>query len=146
MADNNQDMLERLNNTIEKVLDKLDAQNQKVSEISVKVDLYRETQQDQNRKIETLEQKVTEVTESAKSAHKRTDDLGNANLELKKQLDKMNEEKVSDNKWMRRLILGGVLTIVTGVVTAILIAHWGVYSSNEPPHTTTTSTTSTTVK
>lgn len=129
MADENQQMLQKISDTVEKLFDKVDRQTQKVSEIGVKVDLYRETQQDQNRKIESLEQKVTEVTENAKSAHKRADDLVNANNDLKKQLEKIHDEKHTDGKWMRRFVLGGILTIITGVITAILIAHWGVYST-----------------
>lgn len=124
MADSNQPMWEKLNDTMEKVLDKIEKQGQKMSEISVKVDLYRETQQDHYRKIESLEQKVTEFTESTKSAHKRVDDLQVSNRDLSEQIKKINEEKNYDNKWMKRLVLTGILTIVTGVITAILVAHW----------------------
>lgn len=129
--DQQQQMLEKLNDTLEKVLEKIDKQGQSLAGLDVKVDLYRETQLDQNRKIEALEQKVTEAVEGAKSAHKRADELQTQTKGLQDQLKQMNDDKANDNKWTKRFVLGGFLTIVTGVVTAILIAHWGL-----PPVTT----------
>lgn len=66
-------LLNKLNDTMERMIIKIDDQSKKLTEIEVKVDFYRETQNEHARKLEAVDKIATEAMSSTKSAHKRLD-------------------------------------------------------------------------
>jgi hypothetical protein len=101
---------------MEKVVDKLDDQSVKIGELNTKVDLYRETQNQQTIKLEVTEKMATEAMASTKAAHKRLDDLNVPSKVEHETHDKRigNLEKLV--YWVGTLIIGSVILSMLGLV------------------------------
>ena len=87
-------LLNKLNDSVERAITKIDDQGQRLTGIEVKVDLYRESQNDLVRKTDVIDKLASDASSSAKSAHKR--------------LDGIQEERKAerdDLKWWKRSII-----------------------------------------
>lgn len=91
-------MLIQINDNVGKVHDKIDAQNKKLTEIEVKVDFYRESQNELNRKHEETSKTATAASTTARENSKRLDRI----------------EKIIG--WVASIIVGGVLIALIALV------------------------------
>ncbi len=96
--------------------DKLDDQSIKIEGLSTKLDLYRETQNQQTIKLDAVDKLATEAMASTKAAHKRIDDLDTpSKVEHRAHDDRIGKlEKVV--YWVGTLIVGSVILAVLGLV------------------------------
>lgn len=99
-------LLNKLNDTMERAIEKIDDQGQRLTGIEVKVDMYRESQHEVARKLESVDKVAHEAIQSTKAAHKRLD------------------SRDSDITWLKRAFVGGSIamgfTVVGGLILAVV--------------------------
>lgn len=133
----NQELLRQTNDLIKTAIDKIDGQGQRLTGIEVKVDLYRESQQVIDRKVEDISKEATEATSSVKSAHKRLDAAEKDNEEKDKEIktlktqateaktrldaaEKENKEKADDIKFLKRALITTILGLAGSIILRYL--------------------------
>ena len=94
-------LLKKISDSMDTVVKKVDEYGNKITELTVKVDMYREHQQEHSRKIEQVDRQTTEALASTRSAHKRLDTIE------------------SDSKWMKRAVITMALSIIGGIIAAL---------------------------
>lgn len=97
-------LLNKLNDTMEKVIEKIDDQGQRLTGIEVKVDMYRESQNEVARKLEGVDKTATEAMASTKAAHKRLDSRDN------------------EITWLKRTVIGGAIAMGFAIMGGIVLA------------------------
>lgn len=99
-------LLKKLNETMERAIEKIDDQGQHLTGIEVKVDMYREAQTELARKLEGVDRVAHDAMQSTKAAHKRLDSRDN------------------DITWLKRAVIGGFITagfaFVGGLVLVVI--------------------------
>lgn len=114
-------LLNKLNATVEKILEKVDAQGTKIAELSVKVDMYRDVQTEHSRKLETVDKTAIEAMQSTKAAHKRMDTLEEIVEDAPTKVEHANHDYRIEKLekivyWVGTLIIGTVILSVLGLV------------------------------
>lgn len=109
MSDNNNGQvlahIGQLHDTMKEAIGKIDNQGQRLTGIEVKVDLYRESQHELNRKVEAVDKTASETSSSVKSAHKRLDTI-----------EKKESEKEAEVKRLRFQVIATALTVMGSLV------------------------------
>lgn len=109
-----QSLLERLNGTLDKVLEKVDDQSLKLQDLMTKIDFFQQTQNSHTIKIEQNERMVIEATQSTKAAHKRLDEM-DGNIEEVKRIP-VHEDRL--NK-LEKVFYGSAATIFLTLLSII---------------------------
>lgn len=97
-------LLKKLNETMERAIEKIDDQGQRLTGIEVKVDMYREAQTEVARKLEGVDRTAHDALQSTKAAHKRLD------------------SRDSDITWLKRAVIGGFITATFAFVGGLILA------------------------
>lgn len=133
--DPNTQFLIKLNDTLEKLIDKVDKQTIQIQDLTNKVDFYREAQNEHARKLEATDKTATEAMQSTKAAHKRQDSFERSIKDLEETIEEYIEaqaqkeqqaqkERKDNATFLKRAIITAVLGW-TGLLIAALIKMFG---------------------
>jgi uncharacterized coiled-coil DUF342 family protein len=121
----------KLNDTLDKVIEKIDKQSIQIQDLTNKIDFYREAQNEHARKLEGVDTMTKEAHASTKAAHKRLDGFEGSIKDLEQtiedyiegQRDKEQEqekERKDNAKWLKRAIVGAILGWSSVILGALL--------------------------
>jgi hypothetical protein len=130
-----QQFLNKLNDTLDKVIEKIDKQTIQIQDLTNKVDFYREAQTEHARKLDATEKVAADALASTKAAHKRQDGYERSIKDLEKKFEdfiaaqeekeRQRERERKDNAtWLKRAIITAVLGW-TGLIIAAIIKFIG---------------------
>jgi chromosome segregation ATPase len=124
-----QQFLNKLSDSLDKVIEKLDKQTIQIQDLTNKVDFYREAQTEQARKLDATENIAKDALSSTKAAHKRQDSFEKSIKDLEKKIadyiEGQEQKEQKDNAtWLKRAIITAVLGW-TGLIVAAIIKFIG---------------------